>query len=766
MNNAIDITAAQRDIILALLGKHLPNTAAWVYGSRATWNAHPQSDLDMVVFATPAQERGVSDLRDAFEESALPFRVDLFVWDAVPESFHKQIEAEHVVLVEKEEEVSRNPLHVPIGIGTVPVKWRWSRLEDVCDGIFDCPHSTPNLSDSGPLMVQTQDILSGVFRTDQAGHVSEETYRERTKRAEPTHGDLFYSCEGTYFGIAAEVPRNYRVCLGQRMVLLRPNPQAVDFRYLRFWLNGPAMEAHIHGFRDGSVAERLNLPTIRLLPVLLPPLPEQRAIAHILGTLDDKIELNRRMNETLEEMARVLFKSWFVDFDPVHAKATLKHHAANQAPRQAVSTPATEAARSEITPPLRGSRQAKGASPQARRRGEIRRLYFPQTLQKAQALRHNQTDAEGLLWHYLRNKQLDGHKFRRQQPIGPYIADFACLSQKLLIELDGSQHATRQDYDEKRDALLREKGYRVLRFWNNEVFENCFGVLESIYAVLPHHPPLGGGSKDASFSGRGDPPPQQPAPDGLAAATPPQGGSDWTVERARAYLDGMDADIAALFPDRFVDSELREIPAGWEETTLDKIALLNSETWTARNAPETLVYVDLSNTKWGTIEKCETYEWKDAPSRAKRVLRIGDTILGTVRPGNGSYAFISEEGLTGSTGFAVLRPSLTRDRAIVWCCATASENIERLTHLADGAAYPAVRPQVVGATKIVLPSERVRNIFATICDPLLGQMEANKREARILAALRDTLLSKLISGKLRVKDMEKTSEELMRSENR
>jgi len=87
------------------------------------------------------------------------------------------------------------------------------------------------------------------------------------------------------------------------------------------------MARYIHGFRDGSVAERLNLPTIRGLPVLLPQLKEQQAIACILGALDDKIELNRRMNRTLEAMARALFKSWFVDFDPVRAKA------AGQAPR-------------------------------------------------------------------------------------------------------------------------------------------------------------------------------------------------------------------------------------------------------------------------------------------------------------------------------------------------------------------------------------------------------------------------------------------------
>ena len=80
------------------------------------------------------------------------------------------------------------------------------------------------------------------------------------------------------------------------------------------------MAAHIHGYRDGTVAERLNLPTIRALPILIPPLSKQKAIAAVLGSLDDKIELNRRMNATLEAMARALFQSWFVDFDPVRAK--------------------------------------------------------------------------------------------------------------------------------------------------------------------------------------------------------------------------------------------------------------------------------------------------------------------------------------------------------------------------------------------------------------------------------------------------------------
>jgi type I restriction enzyme, S subunit len=217
--------------------------------------------------------------------------------------------------------VTEKPLHLPTRFGDLPARWVWLRLDDACIGVFDCPHSTPRLVDAGPLVVRSQDIITGVFRAEQAAHVSEETYKERTSRVIPARGDLLYSREGTYFGIAAEVPAQTRVCLGQRMVLIRPRPDVVDFRFLCRWLNSTIMASHIHGYRDGTVAERLNLPTIRALPVLVPPLPDQSAIAHILGTLDDKIELNRRMNETLEAMARALFKSWFVDFDPVRAKA-------------------------------------------------------------------------------------------------------------------------------------------------------------------------------------------------------------------------------------------------------------------------------------------------------------------------------------------------------------------------------------------------------------------------------------------------------------
>ncbi|OAN53061.1 ATP-dependent helicase HrpA [Paramagnetospirillum marisnigri] len=100
------------------------------------------------------------------------------------------------------------------------------------------------------------------------------------------------------------------------------------------------------------------------------------------------------------------------------------------------------------------------------------------------------TDVERLLWQRLRAGQIGGAKFRRQHPAGPYFLDFVCLEAKLVIELDGGQHAdqTRIAHDERRTRYLKDQGYVVLRFWNNDVTENMSGVLETILATLASRP--------------------------------------------------------------------------------------------------------------------------------------------------------------------------------------------------------------------------------------------------------------------------------------
>ena len=99
---------------------------------------------------------------------------------------------------------------------------------------------------------------------------------------------------------------------------------------------------------------------------------------------------------------------------------------------------------------------------------------------RAKELRNNPTEAERILWRHLRLRQLGGYKFRRQQPFGHYIVDFVCLEKCSVVEIDGGQHNTQQSYGEQRDAWLEQQGFRVLRFWNNEVLQNIEGVKEAI----------------------------------------------------------------------------------------------------------------------------------------------------------------------------------------------------------------------------------------------------------------------------------------------
>jgi type I restriction enzyme S subunit len=321
-----------------------------------------------------------------------------------------------------------------------------------------------------------------------------------------------------------------------RGVAVIPVRSDVGAMWVRLALQGLEARAAIDSRLNTTVQATLNLDDVARLPIPMPPTEERQRILRHVGALDDKIELNRRMSQTLESMARAIFKSWFVDFDPVRAKS------------------------------------------------------------------------EGL-------------------------------------------------------------------------------------------------------------------------------------------SSGLPLPVEGLFPDSLVDSELGEIPAGWQVATLSEVADLNPESWSRDTRPEAIDYVDLTNTKSGRIEDTTGYSWQDAPSRAQRVLRPGDTIVGTVRPGNRSYALVADQGLTGSTGFAVLRPKRYEQRAFVYLCATADSSIGDLTRLADGAAYPAVRPEAVLATPALLPPPQVMTVFCAGTASLLDRYSAAGRESRSLASIRDRLLPQLLTGR-------------------
>ena len=125
------------------------------------------------------------------------------------------------------------------------------------------------------------------------------------------------------------------------------------------------------------------------------------------------------------------------------------------------------------------------------------------SIAQAKKLRSSMTDAERRLWYWLRAHRFDGHKIKRQVPVGRYVVDFACLGRKLIIEVDGGQHAE-NPHDAARDAYLRAEGFRVLRFWNDDVLKNTQGVLEVILRELEVPSPGALRAPPSPASGRGE----------------------------------------------------------------------------------------------------------------------------------------------------------------------------------------------------------------------------------------------------------------------
>ena len=309
MTTPIDIRADHLRIVHDVLARHLPDgVKVWVFGSRATWATNDSSDLDLALEGDgqiPA--RSLTVLESAFEDSDLPYAVDVVDVKRISERFRGIVERQSVPLpVAREAQDGGRWKDVPLG--------------DLVD-IYDGPHATPSKTRSGPVFLGISNLASGRLDLTQAEHLSEADYRRWTRRVTPAPNDIVFSYE-TRLGEAALIPRGLRACLGRRMGLLRPRDGAIDARFLLYAFLGEKFqdtlrERTVHG----STVDRILLTEMADFPIRAPrAVAEQRAIAHILGTLDDKIELNRRINATLEAMARALFRSWFVDFDPVRTK--------------------------------------------------------------------------------------------------------------------------------------------------------------------------------------------------------------------------------------------------------------------------------------------------------------------------------------------------------------------------------------------------------------------------------------------------------------
>jgi type I restriction enzyme, S subunit len=194
-------------------------------------------------------------------------------------------------------------------------------LVDLCVLIADCPHSTPEWTDSGVVVLRSNNIRNGRLSLVNASYTNEAGYQARVRRATPIEGDIVITREAP-MGEVCMVPSGLRCCLGQRMVLLRPDRSRVLPDFLLYALQSQPVQDVIQSHEGtGSTVSNLRIPALEALRIPIAPMDVQARASSLLKALDDRIDLLRSTNGSLEQIARVIFKSWFVDFDPVRAKA-------------------------------------------------------------------------------------------------------------------------------------------------------------------------------------------------------------------------------------------------------------------------------------------------------------------------------------------------------------------------------------------------------------------------------------------------------------
>ncbi|MDA0155138.1 restriction endonuclease subunit S [Vibrio sp. Makdt] len=186
--------------------------------------------------------------------------------------------------------------------------------------VFDGPHATPKKIEAGPYFLSISSLENGKLDLSKSAHVSDEDFVKWTRRVTPEEGDILFSYE-TRLGEVAMMPAGVTACLGRRMGLLRPDRSKILPEYLLYAYQSPAFQETIRSKTiHGATVDRIALKELPSFPIQVPPLSEQRKIVDVLKGYDRKLMLNSETNQTLEEMAQTIFKSWFVDFDPVKAK--------------------------------------------------------------------------------------------------------------------------------------------------------------------------------------------------------------------------------------------------------------------------------------------------------------------------------------------------------------------------------------------------------------------------------------------------------------
>ena len=305
MTSPVDIRPDHLEIVQGILREHLPmGVKVWVFGSRANWSTKDSSDLDLAVEGhNGLSHKVLGTLKDAFEDSTLPYTVDVVDLNRIGDSFRQIVKSQRVPLLMDGANTNTVPLSGSNGRGNEV------RLGDVATIVMGQSPPGSTVSDEPGVA-----LLNGPTEFGPHHPVPVQFTSDPRKFAQP--GDVLFCVRGSTTGRMNWADQEYAIGRGVAAIRHTEDPT------LQPLLRG-AIEVTLPELLTAATGSTFpNVSASQLADTPYPDLSvkEQRAIAHVLGTLDDKIELNRRMNETLEAMAQALFKSWFVDFDPVRAK--------------------------------------------------------------------------------------------------------------------------------------------------------------------------------------------------------------------------------------------------------------------------------------------------------------------------------------------------------------------------------------------------------------------------------------------------------------
>lgn len=301
MSAKIDISPAELAIVQGILKDHLPKgTLAWAFGSRVTWTAKPFSDLDIALEGTePLAPVVLIDLEEAFEASDLPWKVDVIDLNAVSPEFREIVERQRV-----------------------PADWQDVTLSDVVDPARKITYGIVQpgkLHSEGVPIVRVNNFRGNSLDLTEKLAVSPEI-EEKYLRSRPRPGDLLISLVGSIGQLAIAPPEIEGWNLARAVGLVPFASQSVA-NWSFYSLQTTASQDFMNQRANTTVQTTFNLKDLARIPIQLPPEWEVDRILTTLQALDDKIELNQRMNETLEAMARAVFRDWFVDFGPTRRKA-------------------------------------------------------------------------------------------------------------------------------------------------------------------------------------------------------------------------------------------------------------------------------------------------------------------------------------------------------------------------------------------------------------------------------------------------------------